>query len=117
MASDAPPKFVYKILPSAPPQPFPKENPLSELDQKDGFVHLSTATQVPGTSDLFFKDVSSLWVAKLRFVDFAESIKWEGGFPHLYDNFGADVVDSVENFVKPEGQTWASVMRTSEWLE
>lgn len=46
MTSDASPKFVYKILPSAPPEPFPQKNPLSELDQKDGFIHMSIATQV-----------------------------------------------------------------------
>jgi len=38
---------VYKIVPSAPPDPLPAEEyPLSELDRKDGFVHLSTAWQV-----------------------------------------------------------------------
>ena len=40
------PDFVYKIVPSAPPTPIPSQYPLSELDQKDGFVHLSTGTQV-----------------------------------------------------------------------
>ncbi|KAI1632990.1 hypothetical protein F4809DRAFT_625309, partial [Biscogniauxia mediterranea] len=40
------PTYVYKIVPEAPPCPLPAEYPLSELDQKDGFVHLSTATQV-----------------------------------------------------------------------
>ncbi|KAH7148681.1 hypothetical protein EDB81DRAFT_883088 [Dactylonectria macrodidyma] len=117
MTSNASPKFVYKILPSAPPEPFPKENPLSELDQKDGFVHLSTAIQVPATADLFFTEAPALWVAKLRFADFAESIKWEGGFPHLYRNFGVDGVDSVEKFARPEGQTWASIMKASAWLK
>ena len=40
------PRYVYKIIPSAPPDPVPSEYPLSELDQKDGFVHLSNSTQV-----------------------------------------------------------------------
>ena len=44
--ADATPKHVYKIVPEAPPQPIPQEFPLSELDRSDGFVHLSTATQV-----------------------------------------------------------------------
>lgn len=46
MASGATPTYVYKIVPAAPPDPIPTEYPLSELDQKDGFVHLSTAAQV-----------------------------------------------------------------------
>ncbi|KAH6985937.1 hypothetical protein BKA56DRAFT_670156 [Ilyonectria sp. MPI-CAGE-AT-0026] len=117
MTSDASPKFVYKILPSAPSEPFPQKNPLSELDQKDGFIHMSIAAQVPGTCDRFFKNVPAIWVAKLKFADFADPVKWEGGFPHLYGNFGVDDVDSVEKFKKSEGQTWASVLETSAWLE
>lgn len=46
MAPEPLPTFVYKIVPSAPPTPIPSEYPLSELDQKDGFVHLSIGTQV-----------------------------------------------------------------------
>lgn len=46
-------KYVYKILPSAPQEPIPAEYPLSDLDQADGFVHLSTGGQVEAaTSDM-----------------------------------------------------------------
>ena len=40
------PTYVYKILPEAPPTPLPSPYPPSELDRKDGFVHLSSAEQV-----------------------------------------------------------------------
>ena len=40
------PRFVYKIVPTAPPEPIPEAYPLSDLDKKDGFIHLRTATQV-----------------------------------------------------------------------
>lgn len=40
------PKYVYKIIPTAPPSPIPSPYPLSALDEKDGFVHLSTSWQV-----------------------------------------------------------------------
>jgi uncharacterized protein (DUF952 family) len=46
MTAEAPPKYIYKIVPEAPAEPFPKEHPLSELDRNDGFIHLSTSTQV-----------------------------------------------------------------------
>lgn len=39
-------KYVYKILPSSPPEPLPALYPLSALDHADGFVHLSTNNQV-----------------------------------------------------------------------
>jgi uncharacterized protein (DUF952 family) len=73
--------------------------------------------QVPKTADLFFTKTSSLWVIKLEYSQFAESTKWEGGFPHLYGNFGADNVDTVEKFVREQDQTWGQVMETSSWLE
>ena len=40
------PAYVYKILDGPPTKPLPSELPVSELDAKDGFVHLSTAEQV-----------------------------------------------------------------------
>jgi uncharacterized protein (DUF952 family) len=39
------PEYVYKIIPSAPPDPIPSSYPLSDLDKQDGFVHLSTSWQ------------------------------------------------------------------------
>jgi uncharacterized protein (DUF952 family) len=133
MSAEAPPKYIYKIVPSAPEDPFPNEHPLSELDRNDGFVHLSTSTQVsplhelgitqlrtiqvPKTADLFFTRASSLWVIKLEFAQFADFLKWEDSFPHLYGNFGAENVDSVEKFVRQENETWGEVMGKSGWLE
>lgn len=40
------PKYVYKILDVEPPSPIPEAFPPSELDKADGFIHLSTASQV-----------------------------------------------------------------------
>ncbi|KAK0735657.1 hypothetical protein B0T21DRAFT_412267 [Apiosordaria backusii] len=118
------PTYVYKIIPSAPPSPIPEAYPLSDLDRKDGFVHLSTARQVPITSSLFFTEFKSFYILKLRLSNFDPStIKWDeapgtnGGCPHLYGNFGAkDVVDSKE-FVRQENQTWEDVFRGDRWLE
>ena len=39
---------------------------LSELDYKDGFVHLSTGAQVSGTLSRFFADVPSVVLLKLE---------------------------------------------------
>ncbi|KAM0303140.1 hypothetical protein ACHAPM_003932 [Fusarium culmorum] len=118
MSSDSPPKYIYKIIPSPPEDPFPKELPLSELDRNDGFVHLSTSSQVPKTADLFFTKASSLWIIKLEYAQFAtDSMKWEGGYPHLYGNFGAENVDSVEKFIREQDQTWGQVMEKSSWLQ
>ncbi|KAI0597347.1 hypothetical protein F4775DRAFT_259515 [Biscogniauxia sp. FL1348] len=100
------PTYVYKIVPEAPPSPLPASYPLSELDQKDGFVHLSTATQIPTTADLFFASSTRLWVLKIRFADNdtfrGVRTTWEvPGCPHLYGNFGAaDVEGAPREFVR-----------------
>jgi hypothetical protein len=41
-----PTEYAYKITPTEPPSPIPAEYPLSDLDKKDGFIHLSTSWQV-----------------------------------------------------------------------
>ena len=48
------PQYVYKIIPAPPPSPIPDSFPLSELDKKDGFVHLSAAFQVCRGFSFFF---------------------------------------------------------------
>ncbi|KAI8633961.1 hypothetical protein F5Y19DRAFT_471221 [Xylariaceae sp. FL1651] len=106
------PTYVYKIVPTAPPSPIPAQYPLSELDQKDGFVHLSTATQIPTTADLFFKDSTSLWVLKVRFKsEFHGITTWEvPGCPHLYGNFGADDVEGTKEFSRSGEESWREAM-------
>ncbi|KAI1260961.1 hypothetical protein F5Y18DRAFT_431750 [Xylariaceae sp. FL1019] len=113
MAPPAPlPAFVYKIVPTAPPSPIPAEYPLSELDQQDGFVHLSTATQIPKTADLFFKDATSLWVIKLRYKpEWHGATNWDvPGCPHLYGNFGAGDVEGTKHFTRADDETWTNAM-------
>lgn len=41
-----PPRYVYKIVDAEPPLPIPDVFPPSELDKKDGFIHLSAPWQV-----------------------------------------------------------------------
>lgn len=41
-----PPRYVYKIVDTEPPFPIPDVFPPSELDKKDGFIHLSAPWQV-----------------------------------------------------------------------
>ncbi|TRX95278.1 hypothetical protein FHL15_003970 [Xylaria flabelliformis] len=112
------PTYVYKITPTAPPSPIPTQYPLSELDQKDGFIHLSIAKQIPITAGLFFKDSTTIWVLKLRFKpEFYGATNWDTpGCPHLYGNFGADDVEEVEKFSRSEGASWEDVLGQSGFL-
>ena len=61
----------------------------SEDDLRDGFVHLSTAAQAPGTAAKHFAGDADLWLLRLESASLRESRHWEesrGGalFPHLY---------------------------------
>lgn len=122
------PSYLYKILPSAPPSPLPARLPLSELDRNDGYIHLSTAEQVPGTADKFFGNVSELWLLKIKYEVLAAGthgdgeakgaeVRWEevgrGCFAHLYGgDLGKGNVESVDKVEKED--SWAESLRL-EW--
>ncbi|KAK4138055.1 hypothetical protein BT67DRAFT_432178 [Trichocladium antarcticum] len=117
------PEFIYKITPTAPPDPIPEQYPLSALDQQDGFVHLSTSWQLPITAGLFFRDTASVYIIKLRLAGLPpSSVKWDevegtNGCPHLYGNFGAQDVVAVREFRRGEGQTWEEALAgETAWL-
>ncbi|PHH75421.1 hypothetical protein CDD82_4454 [Ophiocordyceps australis] len=110
-------KFAFKIVSNPPPDPLPEIYPKSELDQSDGFVHLSTAIQVPLTADRFFAAYQTLWVLKLDFGKIADLVKWEDSFPHLYNDFGAQHIVTTHKVDRAHGQTWHETMQSASWLE
>lgn len=77
--ADAEPLYVYKLIPSTSPvrEPLPDRLPVSELDEKSGFVHLSTAFQVPNTLKMFFKDEPLVYVLRIPFEGIAGQVRWE----------------------------------------
>ncbi|KAL6711570.1 hypothetical protein ACN47E_004504 [Coniothyrium glycines] len=128
------PTYLYKILPSAPPSPLPARLPLSDLDRNDGYIHLSTSEQVPGTADKFFSNVAELWLLRIKYDVLAAGtdgngngsvnvaaqtaeLRWEenarGSFAHLY---GADLGSgNVEGAFRVQKQgTWAESLNL-EW--
>lgn len=73
------PTYIYKIVPSSapPPSPLPDALPVSDLDQKDNFIHLSTALQVPGTLKRFFSDAEQVYILRINYPQVESKIKWE----------------------------------------
>lgn len=63
------PKYIYKILPpSTPPSsPLPEILPVSELDERDGFLHMSTSHQVLGTLRNFFSNETHVWLLRVPY--------------------------------------------------
>lgn len=61
----------------------------SLADLADGFIHLSTAEQLPGTLDKHFAGHADVHIAAVDLAALGDAVKWEpsrGGdlFPHVY---------------------------------
>ena len=115
------PQYVYKILPEGPSDPLPLSLPLSALDAKDGFIHLSTAEQIPGTASLIYAHASSLYLLKIPLDRIEKATKWEetgsGYFPHLYRaELGREEVVDVKEFRRESGKQWTEVLSNDAWL-
>lgn len=73
----------------------------SHDDQRDGYVHLSRASQVRGTLARHFAGRADLVLLAVRVERLPEgTLRWEasrGGelFPHLYDRLGVASVEQV----------------------
>lgn len=115
------PQYVYKIFPEAPPDPLPSSLPRSALDAKDGFIHLSTAEQIPATASRFYTHNNSLSLLKIPLERIEESIKWEeagtSSFPHLYGaELGREEVVDVKEFRRENPEQWTDVLSNNAWL-
>ena len=82
--------YVYKIL-SAPDHAQAKElgHTDTDLDARDGYVHLSTKEQVGETLALHYAGQSGVHLYEFVLERFSGDVRWEesrGGqqFPHLY---------------------------------
>ena len=61
----------------------------SPIDQVDGFIHLSTATQLDATVERYFGDQEGLVIAAIDLSALGDSVRWETSrhgqlFPHVY---------------------------------
>ncbi len=72
----------------------------SEVDRKDGFIHLSAAHQVRATAQKHFSGKADLVLISVREENLGPSLKWEasrGGdlFPHVYGALQLSAVSEV----------------------
>jgi len=76
----------------------------STLDKKDGFIHLSTLSQLGQTLSLYFAEIKNLIIVEIYADYYGDLMKWElslGGalFQHLY---GELVFESVRKIYDVE---------------
>ena len=85
------PQFVYKIATEAAFAPARATLAFAgmPIDAADGYMHFSTAAQLPETLRLHFAGQDDLVLLAIRTADLGDNLVWEpsrGGalFPHLY---------------------------------
>ena len=69
-------------------------------DARDGFIHFSTAAQVPGTARKFFSGQAELLLVEVETDALGDALRWERSrndelFPHLYDELDLGAVRRV----------------------
>jgi uncharacterized protein (DUF952 family) len=72
----------------------------SDVDIKDGFIHLSAIHQVRSTAEKHFANQPDLVLVSVRTESLGTTLKWEvsrGGslFPHIYGPLLLDSIDHV----------------------
>lgn len=128
------PTYLYKIVPASSPVPsdLPERLPASSLDEKDQFIHLSTAKQVLRTLNNYFANDSSVFLLRLVYTNVEKEIRWEDPkgiqpgdigaenvFAHLYNGLklGKDEIEEVHT-VEKSGDSWDAVIAQAkeDWL-
>jgi uncharacterized protein (DUF952 family) len=93
---------VYKILKRAEWEPARRAGRFegAAIDLRDGYIHLSTATQATETARLYFAGQADLILLQIDGERLGAALKWEpsrGGqlFPHLYGALDPALVEAV----------------------
>jgi uncharacterized protein (DUF952 family) len=114
------PTYVFKIV-TSPPDMASERIQLTELDEKSGFIHLSSGPQVPHTCERFFSSTETLYIIKFPYEKLKSNIKWERApdnnelFPHLYSDLWTADVDSTRGFQKGT-ESWVDVLGSDTWV-
>ena len=77
---------------------------ITELDKKDGFIHLSTATQLNATLSLYFSKEQSVVLLQIDHMQTHDQLRFEApippgnrtsSFPHYYGNLNTNFVSKI----------------------
>lgn len=82
----------------------------SEVDRRDGYIHLSGADQVLDTADRHFAEVADVVALEIPLASVAGAVKYELApnrgalFPHLYGPLAVNVVARTRRLVRVDGR-------------
>ena len=97
-------QFIYKILTAEEWDKARHSDTFAGvgIDLEDGFIHFSTAEQVPGTLARFFAGRDDLVLLAIDLLAVGNELKWEPAstgevFPHLYGTLELAAVRAVHS--------------------
>ena len=77
---------------------------ITDLDKKDGFIHLSTAVQLNATLSLYFSKEKSVVLLQIDHAQTLQQLKFEApsppgnrksAFPHYYSDLNTNFVSKI----------------------
>ena len=106
----SPPDYVYRLAALAEWKEAQKTGrvPLREIDEKDGYIHLSTREQLLETARLHFPGARDLVALEIPLAPIAANVRFEvapkrgEAFPHLYAPLEPGMVERVLA-IEPDG--------------
>ena len=97
-----PDRIVYKVMSEAEHQQMQRDGVFlgSPVDTADGYIHLSSRSQLAATLDRHFSGVTGLMLVAVDLSRLGDTVRWEparGGelFPHIYGRLPIAAVVSV----------------------
>ena len=102
-------ELISKIVPHAEWQAESGDYYGSAHDKADGFLHFSTATQLPETLRLYYADQNELMLVAVDASALGTALKWEHSstrnedFPHLYAPLSCDAIQWARPIAKDAG--------------
>lgn len=107
------PEFIYRLaIPARWAEAMQSGAFIGEADdQRDGFIHFSTADQLEGTLDRHYSGHDRLALVEVPAAVLGDALKWEksrGGedFPHLYGALKMQDVSSLRLIRRGDDGSW-----------
>jgi len=114
------PDYVYKVASREIYEASQEEGSFvgQPVDLKDGYIHFSTAAQLPETVRLYFAGLKGQVLFAVPVAPFGEAMKWEasrGGdlFPHLYAELPMSSVTQMSDLDVPAD----GIVALPEWVK
>jgi uncharacterized protein (DUF952 family) len=97
-----PDRIVYKVMSAAELQQMQRDGVFrgSPVDIADGYIHLSSSSQLVATLDKHFGGIDGLMLIAVDLSRLGDTVRWEAAregqlFPHIYGPLPGEAVVSV----------------------